>query len=323
MNNGRLEQENKLKKRIDQRLEGLPYIFEEFYNYMDADNKSYGTCLHYIDYVADFMRYISKDDDEFYKNASVSEIRNYIASLRRRNEDGVEIKNSDSIQAARWSALNTFYNFLVMDDYISINPMSKTKRPKNRKQNEIIYLEPHEINHIIDRIHKEAKEVFVNRDLAIVMLGISTGLRVSAMVAINISDIDFRNNSIRVIEKGNKERIVKFGSNVRNILSQWLLDRNTYFDTLDTDALFISYLRTRMSTDGINKILKKYTNDIDKNITPHSLRKSCATNAYITGTDIRTIASMLGHSSVNTTMKYAAAVDGKRDAAVSALDNLF
>ena len=69
--------------------------------------------------------------------------------------------------------------------------------------------------------------------------------------------------------------------------------------------------------------MKKYTKDLDKHITPHSLRKSCATQAYMAGADIRTIANMLGHNSTSTTLKYAAAVDSKRDEMIENLDSLF
>lgn len=322
---GRLEQENKLKQNIEERLANLPIIFTQFYQYMESENKSYGTCLHYICYVSDFMEAVTqgKGDEEFYKNVTVSEIRNYIITLRRREKRGQEIRNSDSIQATRWSAINSFYNFLVMDEYIEVNPMNKTKRPQNKSSKEIVYLEKDEIEQIINKIKKEAKDTLVNRDIAIVTLGISTGLRVAALVNVNVGDIDFKANTIHVIEKGNKDRYVKFGNNTRAILSQWIMDRNSYFDDAETDALFISQFRTRITTEGVRKVLRKYTKGLDKHITPHCLRKTAATQAYMSGADIRTIASMLNHNSINTTMRYAAAVDSKKEEMMESLDNLF
>lgn len=323
--NGRVEIENKIQKKIEEKIQKLPRIFEAFYNYLESDGKSYGTCERYIDYVYDFMKYVSKDEsaEYFYKNASVADVRAYISSLRRRTEKGEEIKNGDSIQAARWSALNTFYNFLVLDDYMETSPMAKTKRPKDKSNKEIVYLEREEIKQILDKIRAEENNKFMNRDLAIVILGISTGLRVGALVQINIADIDFKTNTIKVWEKGGKERAIKFGNNTRAILSQWIMDRETYFEALETNALFISQWRDRITTEGLRKVLKKYTKDLDKHITPHSLRKSCATQAYMSGADIRTIANMLGHNSTSTTLKYAAAVDSKRDEMVENLDKMF
>lgn len=323
--NGRVEIENKIQKKIEMKIKNLPSIFEAFYHYLESDGKSYGTCERYIDYVYDFMKYITGDEcvEDFYQSATVADVRAYIASLRRRTERGEEIKNGDSIQASRWSALNTFYNFLVMDDYIETNPMTKTKRPKDKSTKEIVYLEKDEINQILDKIRANADNKFLNRDLAIVILGISTGLRVGALVQINVEDIDFKTNIIKVWEKGGKERMIKFGNNTRAILSQWITDREAYFEDLKTNALFISQWRDRITTEGLRKVLKKYTKDLDKHITPHSLRKSCATQAYMAGADIRTIANMLGHNSTSTTLKYAAAVDSKKEEMIDNLDKLF
>ena len=322
---GRIENENKLRDKIEERLQTLPSIFTDFYNYMEADQKSYATIKHYIEYVADFMDEVAKNDkEEFYKDVTVPQIREYIVSLRRRTENGKEVKNSDSIQATRWSAINAFFNFLVMDDYIDINPMTKTKRPKNKKEKPIVYLEQDEISNIIDKIKAESKPQFVNRDLAIITLGVGTGIRVGALVQINVDDIDFKENTIHVIEKGGKERYLKFGTNARNILSAWLVDRATYFEDADTDALFISQHRRRLTTEGVRKFMDKYADGINgKHVTAHTMRKSTATNAIKAGADIQTVADMLGHNSVTTTQRYAAVLEQNKQNATNALDNLF
>jgi integrase/recombinase XerC len=203
------------------------------------------------------------------------------------------------------------------------NPLSKTKRPKNRTQKEIVYLEKDEITQIIDKIKQEAKEQWVNRDIALVTLGITTGLRISALLNIDVSDINWQTNEIITIEKGQKTRVIKFGDKAKAALAQWLMDRNNCFGELDTDALFISQHRKRLTHEGARKLLNKYTEDLDKHITPHCLRKSCATQAYMAGAGIRTIAAQLNHNSIQTTMRYAAAVDSKKDEMIDSLDNLF
>lgn len=324
--NGKIEQENKLREKIKAKLSTLPNIFTAFYNYMEADQKSYASMKHYIEYVSDFMNAVSTEEhkDDFYKYVTVSEIREYIISLRRRIENGKEIKNSDSIQASRWSALNTFFSFLVLDDYIDVNPMSKTKRPKNRKTNPIIYLEQEEINDTLNKIKNESKPWFINRDLAIITIGISTGIRVGALVQINVEDIDFINNTIHVIEKGDKERYLKFGTNTRNILSAWLIDRSTYFGDVETNALFISQWRRRLTDEGVRKLITKYADGINgKHITAHTMRKSTATNLAKAGVDIQTIADVLNHSNIQTTRRYAAVLDDNKQKATDALDDLF
>lgn len=323
---GRIEQENKLKAKIDAKLKTLPFIFTAFYDYMEADHKSYGTMKHYIEYVSDFMDAVCKGEDkeEFYKTIAVSDVRGYITSLRRRTTDGKEVKNSDSIQATRWSALNTFFNFLVMDDYLEASPMIKTKRPKNRKEKSVVYLEEEEIQSIMDRIREESKPQFVNRDLAIIALGIGTGMRVGALTQIDVGDIDFKNNTIHVIEKGDKDRYLQFGTKTRNILSAWLLDRSTYFGDVETDALFVSQWRERLNAESVRKFMKKYADGINgKHITPHKMRSSAATNMAKSGVDIQTIANILGHQSVTTTQRYVDVLTENKNEATEALDNLF
>lgn len=323
---GKIEHENNLKKKIEEKLSTLPSIFSKFYNYMDADQKSYASIKHYIEYVSDFMNAVSTSEhrDDFYKYVTVLEIREYIVSLRRRTEKGKEIKNSDSIQATRWSALNSFFSFLVMDDYIEINPMAKTKRPKNKKEKPIVFLEQDEINIILNKIRSESKPQFINRDLAMFMLGVGTGIRVGALVQINVEDINFKDNTIHVIEKGNKERYLQFGTNTRNMLSAWLIDRSTYFSDVETNALFISQWRQRLSEEGVRKFMKKYADGINgKHITPHNMRKSTATNAIIAGANIQTVADMLGHQNIQTTRRYAAVLDENKQKATDALDEMF
>lgn len=323
---GRIEQENKIKVKIEEKLKTLPKIFTEFYNYMEADQKSYITIKHYIEHVSDFMEAVSdgEDGNDFYKNVTTSVLREYIVSLRTRIEHGKEVKNSDSIQAKRWSALNAFFNFLVMDDYIDVNPMTKTKRPKIRKEKPIVYLEQSEISSILDKIRAESKPQFVNRDLAIITLGVVTGIRVGALTQIDIDDVNFRDNTIHVIEKGSKERYLEFGTNTRNILSAWLIDRKTYFGDTDTNALFISQWRQRLTVEGVRKLMKKYADGINgKHITPHKMRSSAATNMAKAGVDIQTIANILGHRSVTTTQRYAAVLEENKQKATNALDEMF
>ena len=201
--------------------------------------------------------------------------------------------------------------------------MTKTKRPKNKKEKPIVYLEQNEIGNILDTIKSESQQKMVNRDIAIVTLGITTGIRIAALVQIDIEDIDFKENTIHVFEKGNKERYLKFGQNARNALSAWLLDRQTYFPDVETNALFISQWKQRITEDGVRKLMHKYTEGIDKNITPHVMRKTAATQACRSGASIEVVAKMLGHDNINTTLRYRAILDEDKQKATNALDKMF
>lgn len=322
---GKIEHEDKVRQKIERKLATLPYIFQEFYLYMDGDGKSLGTIKHYIEYTSDFASAVTADNitNDFYKSVTVQQIREYLVSLRKRVENGKEIKASESIQATRWSALNTFYTFLVMDDYLDVNPMTKTKRPKDKKEKPIVFLEQNEINRIMNTIREESNIKMVNRDLAIVTLGITTGIRVEALVQIDVDDIDFKENTIHVFEKGHKERYLPFGQNARNALSAWLIDRQTYFPDVETEALFVSSFKQRITTEGVRKLMKKYTDGLSKKVTPHVMRKTAATQACRSGASIEVVAKMLGHENINTTLRYRAILDEDKQKATSALDKMF
>ena len=322
--NGRLEKEIRSKEKMELKLYELPKIFEEFYVYLNGDRKSYTTIERYINYVQDFMLYITKGrpNNNFYKDITPTAIKRYISSLETQNKNGEIVRLGDEIQATRWSALNTFFNFLTEEDYIAINPMTKTKRPKVKTKHKVTYLTPEEIQFVLNKIENEGKQKLKNRDLCIVALGLSTGLRVSAIVQINIEDINFNTNKIKVIEKGNVTREVDIGNNMRGLLLNWIKDRELYFDVKDNPALFVSQHNKRMCTDAVRDLITKYTADLNKHITPHKLRSSAAMNLYSSGVGILSIASILGHENITTTQRYTSAYDEEKENATNILDNL-
>ena len=322
--NGRLEKEIRSKEKMQLKLYELPEIFDEFYVYLNGDRKSYTTIERYINYVRDFMLYITKGkpNNNFYKDVTPTVIKRYISSLETQFKNGEIVRLGDEIQATRWSALNTFFNFLTEEDYIAINPMTKTKRPKVKTKHKVTYLTPEEIQFVLNKIEQEGRKKLKNRDLCIVALGLSTGLRVSAIVQINIEDINFNINKIKVIEKGNVTREVDIGNNMRGLLLNWIKDREIYFDAKDNPALFVSQHNKRMCTDAVRDLITKYTVDLSKHITPHKLRSSAAMNLYSSGVGILSIASILGHENITTTQRYTSAYDEEKENATNILDNL-
>lgn len=323
---GRTEKENIAKKKMDSKLEKLPEIFTSFYNWMDAREKSYTTMDNYINHVVEFMTFFTertgKGKREFYKYVVDSDIEKYMTFIRRKNINGSYVDIGDDIRAAKWSSLNTFFKFLSQKKYIVDNPMLLTERPRIKTKHTITYLTPEEISSVFDRIKNEAKDLIKNRDMCIVAIGLGTGLRVSAIVNINIEDVNFKTKTITVIEKGRKTREVKFSDNLRNLLSLWIMDRSVYFDGEDTGPLFISIKRNRMSVDSVQELVKKYTSHLDKHITPHKLRSSAAMNLHGAGVDILTIASVLGHENITTTQRYTRAYEEDKQNATNILDNL-
>jgi site-specific recombinase XerD len=321
--NGRLEHELKVEAKISEKLKTLPFIFTEFYYFLKA-NKSINTIIRYIGYVEDFMNYVTygRNDNEFYKNVKAVTIRQYLSSLEKKVIDGKIVRMGPEMRATRWSAINTFFKFLVMDNYIVDNPMLKTQRPKANVEHKITYLEPEEIDAVLKSIEDNANERLKNRELCIVSLALSTGLRISAISQANVEDINFETNMIHVIEKEEYHRDVQFGTKMRGLLLSWIKDRELYFGGGTEGPLFISQHRNRLSNDAIRDIVNKYTEVLGRHIKVHDLRKSTATNLAKKGFDIRTIQNLVGHKNINTTMRYIAVLDEETKKATAALDEL-
>lgn len=321
---GRLEKEDKAKEKMEKKLEDLPEVFSLFYNWMDAREKSYTTMDNYISHVVEFMNFYTKGkkNDKFYESVTDNDIEKFMTSIRRKVINGEEIEIGDDIRAAKWSSLNTFFKFLSQKKHIASNPMLLTERPRIRTKHTVTYMTPKEIESVFQKIATEARPMVKNRDACIVAMGLGTGLRVSAMVNINVEDVDFKANTIKVIEKGRKTREINFADSLRNLLLIWLKDRELYFDGQENGPLFISQLKNRMSVDSVEKLVKKYTNHLPKKITPHKLRSSAAMNLHGAGVDILTIASILGHENVATTQRYTQAYDEDKANASKILDEL-
>lgn len=321
---GRLEKEKDARAKMESKLENLPQIFASFYNWMDAREKSYTTMYNYINHVGEFMDFYTKGrkNNKFYETVTDDDIERYMTSIRRKNVDGKEVEVGDDIRAAKWSSLNTFFKFLSQKKFITNNPMLLTERPKIRTKHTVTYMTPKEIESVFQRIANEARPMVKNRDACIVAIGLGTGLRVSAIVNIDVEDVDFRTNSIRVIEKGRKTRDISIQGSLRNLLLIWLKDRELFFNGGETGPLFISQKKSRLSVDSVEELVKKYTNHLPKKITPHKLRSSAAMNLHGSGVDILTIASILGHENVSTTQRYTRAYDEDKANASKILDGL-
>lgn len=321
---GRLEKESNLKKKIENRLASAPSVIEEYYYSLVGSGKSYDTAYRYINYVISFIKFTFKDNgsEEFYLKVKPLHINKYIASLRNKQVNGKAERTSDSIRAVQWSALNSFFQFLV-PDYIDNNPVENTVRPKMKDNPKVTYLTQEEIAKIMTNIENNAQKRFKNRDLCILKLGFSTGLRISAIVQIDIDDIDLKHNHIRVTEKGDYDNYVMFGENLKKQIVAWLKDREEYFPNCGSNALFVSQRNHRISDDMVAEMLTKYSaGATDKHVTPHVMRHSCATNLYEKTGDIYLCSRQLNHKNVSTTQRYAELSKEKQKMAANILDDM-
>ena len=189
----------------------------------------------------------------------------------------------------------------------------------------IIRLDPDEtaelldyIEHAGDSLTGQKKAYYEKtrlRDLAIVTLLLGTGIRVSECVGLDVEDVDFKNDAIRVVRKGGSEMMIYFGDEVEQALLNYLEDRAAITPVAGHEhALFYSTQRKRIGIQAVENMVKKYAREITttKKITPHKLRSTYGTTLYQETGDIYLVADVLGHKDVNTTKKHYAAMDDSR-----------
>lgn len=321
---GRYEKELMFENRINEKIKNAPHVIVEYYYSLIGSGKSYTTTYNYINYIMSFLDYTFGDKctEDFYLKVKSMHVNKYISSLRTKEVKGQVKRTSDSIRTVQWSALNSFFQFLV-PDYIQDNPVANTQRPKMKDNPSVTFLTQDEIACVLRNVEKKASEKMVNRDLCMLKIGFGIGLRASAIVQIDIDDVDMSHNRIRVTEKGDRDSYVMFGDNLKQQLNLWLQDRQKHFGHYKTNALFVSQMGKRISTLRLNELLTKYAEGAtDKHVTPHVMRHSCATNLYEKTGDIYLCAKQLHHKNVTTTQRYAEISNARQREAANILDDL-
>jgi len=205
----------------------------------------------------------------------------------------------------RFSAIRSFYKFLVHRQGLAKSPLNEIQLPKAERKLPVV-LNQTQIIELLEAPLKvepdrQAPDWLPLRDSAILELFYSTGMRLAELEALNVDDIDPLSHCIKVIGKGGKQRIVPVGSYAMEAIQNYRVSASQH-----EGALFISKLRKRLSTRSISKLLKKYLRltDIPFNVTPHKLRHSFATHLLDNGADLRSVQSLLGHASLSTTQIY-------------------
>lgn len=251
------------------------------------------------------------------------DIEEYLFYLKYYEKDGVAHANDERGIKRKLASLRTFYRYLYKNEMIENDPAIKVDMPKIHDKN-IVRLDADEVALLLDVVesgenltarqqiyHEKTKK----RDLAILTLLLGTGIRVSECVGLNLDDVDFKNNGIKIHRKGGAEVIVYFGDEVRQALLGYIEERNQ-IEALDgsTNALFLSLKKSRINVRSVENLVKKYAKLVTslKNITPHKLRSTYGTALYRETGDIYLVADVLGHKDVNTTKKHYAAIEDDR-----------
>ncbi|WP_373603492.1 tyrosine recombinase XerC [Aggregatibacter sp. HMT-949] len=202
--------------------------------------------------------------------------------------------------ALRLSALRRFFSYLVQQGKLNVNPATGISAPKAGK-----HLPKNIDSDQIQRLFaNDSKEPIDIRDRAILELMYSSGLRLSELQGLNLNSINTRTREVRVLGKGNKERIVPFGHYASRALQQWLKVR-LLFNPKD-EALFVSQLGNRISHRSIQKRLETWgiRQGLSSHLNPHKLRHSFATHMLEASSDLRAVQELLGHSNLSTTQIY-------------------
>ena len=241
-------------------------------------------------YVRDLEEFNSFLESEYIKHVTYKDIRSYLAHMYNK-------KYSSRTISRKLSAIRSFYKYEINKGVIRDNPCLLISNPKVEKKLPN-YLSYNEIETML-----EVPDTFKNnslRDKLIIEILYSTGIRVSELVNIKVKDIDFYNNQILILGKGNKERYVIFGNTLKDMLKEYISIKS------DSEYLITNKYNKKMSTRSIEEIVKKIVkiDGIKNKVTPHTIRHTFATHMLNEGADLRVVQELLGHENLKTTEVY-------------------
>ena len=330
---------NTLKLR--QVLDTMPRFSKDYFRAIEP-NTSAKTRISYVYDIRLFFRFLIQTNP-YFQNKTIKDIQlqdleklqavdieEYLEYLKLyEDDDGKTHTNKEQGLHRKLAALRSFYAYYYKRELISSNPTLIVDMPKLHKK-EIIRLEYDEVAELLDYVEHGGeklsgmKKVYFEknkvRNLALITLLLGTGIRVSECVGLDLEDVDFKNNRIRIIRKGGKEDFVYFGTEVADALSQYIEQRNAIVAKEGHEhALFLSTQKRRICVQSVENLVTDYASQVTsiKHITPHKLRSTYGTSLYRETSDIYLVAEVLGHNDVNTTRKHYAALgeDRKRMAA--------
>lgn len=322
----RIEHEQKIEEGIKNKLKSLPPYLSQFYYKMSAIGLQATTKNAYINYCAEFLKFLSPAYDVDLELIVPTHIEEFMEAISYKGNK----KTSVSIRSSKLSALKTFFAFLKDRKIIVNNPAEGIRPPKSKGLKPVLYLTEKEIKEVEDTIKegvgsqraKNYQKKWRSRDLAIYFLFLTTGVRVEALAEIDVNDIDFSTGKLVVVEKGEQEVSQHLPESVMGYINEWMQDREKMLKGKEEKALFINIRLERLTSYGIRDLIKKYTANLDKKITPHKLRSTYATMVYQKTNDIYLVSSLIGHKNVNTTKRYAACLDENKKAVSGILEEV-
>ena len=270
---------------------------DKFEDYLSNERKyPNNTIISYLKDLDNYNEYINENNIN-YKTINKEEIRGYLKYLDSLNR-------SKSSISRNLSALRNFYSYLININIIDNNPFKSIRNPKKDKKLPN-FLQHDELKTIFDSIDMSTSLGLRNR--LIIELLYATGIRVSELTSLKLSNIDQNNNEIRILGKGNKERIVFYGEYAKKYLNIYINEaRDELLDGNKSEYLLINNNGTPLTSRGVelvvNEVVKKAA--LKHNISPHVLRHTFATDLLNNGADLKSVQELLGHESLSTTQIY-------------------
>ena len=284
--------------------ENVDQIIKKYFDHLSIQkNLSDSSLSTYSDDIRSLIAFLNEIHINDFRKVDRKNIRTYLVWLS-------ENKINRSSISRKLSVLRTFFRWLLNEKIISENPVpSRISIKKEQKLPRFLSID--EINRLceIPSVHHGISEHIVFRDRAILELFYSTGIRVSEMSGLNLEDIDFSSKSLKVIGKGDKERVVYFADLATKSLKRYLDKARGKFyrnHSSDKKAFFLSDRGNRISIRSIQDRIKKYTkiSGLDSKVHVHTLRHTFATHLLNGGADLRVVQDLMGHSSPYTTQIY-------------------
>jgi integrase/recombinase XerC len=271
-------------------------LAEEFLRYLEVErNASPRTLFAYRRALESFR---TQANPPPWKKCTADHFRDYLFTLMKKNQARSYIR-------LQFSALRKFFRFLVERKGLRHDPVRELQLPKTERKLPLVLTRP-QIEELLSaplRVakHRTAPAWMPIRDVAIMELFYSSGLRLSELASLNVADLDVYTESVRVLGKGRKERVCPVGSLALEAISRYRAVANVH-----SGPLFINKARRRISPRSIWLVLKRYLRhtSIPIPLSPHKLRHSFATHLLDNGADLRSVQALLGHASLSTTQIY-------------------
>ena len=271
-------------------------ILKDYNNYLRIERAmSQNTVASYCSDVAKFLEFFDTDERKVpAERLTAEDINEYLSSCSKRSRRS---------QARLLSALRSFYNWMVLEGVVKENPCDRVDMPKLGRYLPDV-LSEEEVSRIIDSVDVNSWQGA--RDKAILEVLYGCGIRVSEAVGLKISCLYFTEGFVRVIGKGNKERLVPMNEMAAESLKAYLDRRPEPADADSDDMVFLNRFGRPLSRQSMFKMIKVQAllADVRKEISPHTFRHSFATHLVEHGADLRVVQEMLGHESVTTTEIY-------------------